>query len=142
MIPLPRWMRDAFKNSVCPYCEAPCERRGVFGIGVREQQRKKKGLIFTFFFEYRCHECEKESIFPGFDTSFDSFIGDCIDISEMPFDESEKKVKQKPPEGMTDGEVADGKKMLNDCETFIEFLDRMGITEQYNLPEEEDENNQ
>lgn len=134
-------MREAFKNSVCPHCDAPCIKRGVFGIGVREQQRKKRGTVFTFFFEYHCHNCDKQSVFPGFDTSFDDFIGDCIDISEMSFDEEKKPAIKKEPEGMTDKEVADGKKLLNDCETFQEFLDRMGISEQYNAEEEEEDEN-
>lgn len=139
MIPLPRWMREAFKHSICPYCDSACKKTGVFGIGIRENANNTEQNRFTFFFEYHCHKCEKNSIFPGSETSFDEFIGDCIDIAEMPFEEQSKEKKKVKAEGMTDKEVADAKKLLNECSTFDEFLYRTGISEQFNIEDKKDE---
>lgn len=129
MIPLPSWMKDGFKNSACPYCHAPCKASGVYGVGIREENTPQ-GTIKTFCYEYKCVDCNKRSVFTGFPTSYEEYISDLIEIAEVSGEDPKEEMRNEKSE-MTDKEVKQLYKMMNDTEYYEDFLDKLGILDQY-----------
>lgn len=135
MIPLPKWMKDFFINSVCPFCKKSCKRKGVYGLGVREEEHNKKGHTKIFCYEYKCPYCNNRSVFTGFPTSFEDFIADMIDIADIPIMMDDPEVESpnttSKTGGMSDQEIENAKKMISDSHFFDDLLGKLGIKDQY-----------
>ena len=152
MIPLPKWIKEFFDKSLCPYCKKSLKSEGVCGIGIREEKSENKS-IHSFFYQYKCSNCSNWSVFTGFPTTYEDFIADIIEVAKLPMPtmddirELEKEMEGiegtegNPPNihrkksGMTDQEVRDFKKMIDDNEY---FLAELGFN--MDLEEEQDEN--
>jgi hypothetical protein len=38
MIPLPKWIKEIFDKGSCPHCKKNLQKKGVFGVGIREEK--------------------------------------------------------------------------------------------------------
>lgn len=145
MIPLPKWMKDGFRKSSCPHCKKTCKKRGVYGVGIREEVGKNDEVVKSFCYEYRCPFCDKRTVFTGFPSSYEDFVNDLIEIAQIPIIEEE--AVEAPPEtkagGMSDKEVEEGKKIIEETDYFEDLLSKLGILDQYpELKDKPDETNE
>ena len=144
MIPLPKWIRDGFRGSRCPHCNKVCKKKGVYGIGIREENDKDGNNFRSFCYEYKCPFCEKRSVFAGFPTSYEDFINDVMEIADLePEDEEGPHQTLVEPKsvGMSDQEVNEGKRIVSSTDYFEDLLSKLGILDQYrDLPNEKNEN--
>jgi hypothetical protein len=151
MIPLPKWIKEIFDKGSCPHCKKNLQKKGVFGVGIREEKVKKK-KSYSFCYEYTCPSCSERTVFTGFPVTFEDFIGDLIDISEI-FPETSGKMEElteadyegmeegfgddteeptaippkKKPTGMTDKEAKEGMKLIQETKYYEDLLDKLGI---------------
>jgi hypothetical protein len=147
MINLPKWVHRIFEESYCPNCDKKGDKRtkltrqGVCAIGLREEKSKKtKKQRLSFFFQWKCPVCKKESIFSGFQTNIHDFIGDMIEISNSPSQDaiteySKSSGEMTPPEdvkteGISDAEVNEIKELMENTQFFEDLLDKIGITKE------------
>lgn len=152
MIPLPKWVLDVLNQSFCPNekCNKPLTKRGVVGIGIREEVVKRRKMQ-SFCYEYDCPYCKQKTAFTGFPTTFNDFILDLIDLSEsfpekdMPefvgevmdgpkdmdddsdYDETPKHRWPPKKSRITEKEMKECIKFLNETEFYDDFLEKLGI---------------
>lgn len=135
---LPKWMRDEFEKNVCPYCKEMLQEKNVKSHGIREERSKtKKKLRIVHFYDYKCTKCKNTCTF-SFPTTFREFIQDMMELASyvMPpqlTDGTEPEMDDSFPEpeprksGITDEEVAEAKKVLDECEDLKDFFGKLGI---------------
>ena len=147
---IPEWMIGEFEKGQCPYCKKSLSEKGVQTHGIREEMSKsKKKVRYSHFYDYKCPKCKNRSVF-SFPTTLKEFINDMIDLANqaMPTqlsDGSMPEVDDQPDvnsrkSGITDEEVDDVKKSLNESEDLKDFFRKIGIDMKVTKSEKDDEN--
>ena len=137
MMELPGWLNEFRDRSRCPNCSHKLSKKGVFGLGIREEIHKGK-KVTSFCFEYLCPSCDNRSVFTGFPITFEQFIESIADLAK-PVDniesyetdsediQEEVKPQKKKKAGITDNEMKKFSKELKDIQSHEEFLEKLGI---------------
>lgn len=139
---LPEWMRGQFEKGECPYCKKPLTEKGVQTHGIKEETAKtKKKIRYIHFYDYKCTKCKNLFVF-SFPTTFRDFIEDMMELSGIKeinseIDDSDFYIPQKKKSGITDEEVSEAKKILDESEDLKEFFGKIGIP--MNKPKDKDE---
>jgi hypothetical protein len=128
MFKLPKWVADTFDQSSCPFaeCKKKLESQGVAAVGIREElEPGTKKLILSFFYEYKCPHCSNRSVFTGFPTSLEDFIGDMIEIANLPTD---KLVNESQPKSkISPSEIKEARRFIRKVKDFKDFMKFFGI---------------
>lgn len=146
MIHLPNWLKEAFTKQACYKCKAALDKKGVTAIGISEEkQKKQKKATLSIFYEYHCPHCKSRATFTGFQTDWDDFISDMVDVArasnspetpdELPQAEADDEVAEAPAEtapktkrkGMSNVEIQDVMKDLNESADLKDFFTKLGI---------------
>lgn len=128
---LPKWLDDAFAQSFCisEKCERKLHRKGVIGVGIREEaQAGSDETILSFCYEYRCPYCGNRSVFSGFPTTIEDFVADMMEIGGFPIDEVDEPPKKSK---ISNSEVSEAKRIINNSKNFEELMEKMGINREY-----------
>lgn len=132
MLKLPRWVQEVFDQSACPFrdCRKKLENQGVIAVGAREEKHPEtKQELLSFFYEYKCPHCRNRSVFTGFPTTLEDFIGDMIEISNST-DFAEQKVMYPDRRSkISTSEVKDALKFMRQSNDFKDFMHFFGIDE-------------
>ncbi len=137
---LPEWMKDEFEKGECPYCESSLSEKGVQSHGIKEERSKtKKKIRYVHFYDYKCQKCKDTAVF-SFPTTFKEFITDMIELSNMDMppqlhdgettetdvDSDDIPVPNKKS-GISDDEVSEVKKTLEESDGLKDFFGKIGI---------------
>lgn len=146
---IPEWMSGEFEKGQCPYCKKTLSDKGVQTHGIREELSKsKKKVRYSHFYDYKCPKCKNRSVF-SFPTTFKEFINDMVNLANqsMPTqlsDGTRAEVDDQPSterkSGITDEEVEEVKKSLDESEDLKEFFRKIGIDMKEPKSEKDDEN--
>lgn len=140
MIPLPRWAMSVLIDRCCPYCGATRNPAYVTGVGVRDISNEfsktvQKGNI-ALAFEYNCNFCNttyQVTVDPK-DTqvSAEDILNDILMAVEIYLG---RKVKTTTPKmsktGITNKEIRDLKRILSESKTWNDFLNNIGISNDF-----------
>lgn len=156
MIHLPKWLKEAFSKQACYKCLESLDKKGVIAIGIAEEKNKKlKKPYLALFYEYKCPHCKSRSTFTGFQTDWDDFLADVVDIArastptppedlpqaeaDTPPEAEEAKAAPKPKKnkGMSNTEIQDVLKDLNESADLKDFFIKMGIVLETKRTDEE-----
>lgn len=134
MMELPGWLHEFREKAHCPNCSNKLSKKGVFGIGIREEIIRNK-KITSFCFEYLCPSCKNRTVFTGFPLTMEQFaesVGELIMSSQNAeseaSDEQETlKPKSKRKTTISDSEIKKFSKTLQKMQSHEEFLEKLGI---------------
>jgi ribosomal protein S27E len=143
---LPEWMRGQFEKGECPYCKKPLTEKGVQTHGIKEESAKsKKKTRYIHFYDYKCLKCKNRFVF-SFPTTFREFIGDMMELAGLSndgdtgeIDESDFYLPQKKKSGITDDEVSEVKRILDESDDLKDFFGKIGIP--MNKPKDQPDEN-
>lgn len=128
MIILPHWAVPFLNNQDCPHCKSKTEVAGVIGIGVRQKDYKvsspSKG-DFVMTFEYVCASCSKKSLWIADPNEQKLDLTAILEqiISAQGLHSGKNISKSK----ISDKEINDLKKALNNSKTYEDILRYLGI---------------
>ncbi|NJL70520.1 MAG: hypothetical protein HC888_02330 [Candidatus Competibacteraceae bacterium] len=123
---------------VCPECAHRFDPRGILACGVRQSYRDESMQVI--FIEYQCPKCKKTTTleFPN-NTTIEEFAMMVIDdledqaINEIrrseakpKFHKDGKKARPKSKSRITKAEQKEVVDLMEECESFYEFLRRIG----------------
>lgn len=152
MFEVPNWLQRKFKDErfSCPSCGVIFNASGVISVGIRNVDHKKGGNRTMLWVEYLCKKCGQKvgyeicdmslqklsdcilsediaSSIDAFDAIDESILEEC-DSKQQKFNKPKKSQKKKTivKSRITQTEVKQMKKILNESETFDQFLDMIG----------------
>ena len=141
MFEIPNWLQKIFKEEKfsCPSCGIRFNISGVVSIGIKNVDHKKKGGRTMLWVEYLCKECGQRVGYEIQDMDLrelsDSILAEDMQASatesiSSPKTNKFKKSKNKVKSKITQVEVKQMKKFLDESKTFDEFLDMIGSNDE------------
>lgn len=149
---IPNWLSEIVKNFQCPVCKVKMSEDCVSSFGWRDNEKDPEK---DFFIDYLCKSCEKKIVIPLGSMDLENFsmqvmeevmdgeIDEELDQEEIDkYDSGEpesykksdpnaKKAKKRLPKSkINDDEVLKFVDRMNSCESFDDFLNMIGLTEE------------
>lgn len=131
MLSLPEWAKPFLHNQNCPYCDSKTEAKGVIGFGVRQKDFTKDipeagDVLLTF--DYHCANCDQRSTWtasPADEANFGP-----VDIVKQLLKAAKGiKLSKESISKISNEEVDNLLQIMNEAESFEEFLRYLGIDE-------------
>lgn len=130
MLKLPQWIQNIFDQSTCPFadCKKKLDKNGVVAVGIREEpDAETKKMTLSFFYEYKCNSCHNRSVFTGFPTTFEDYIGDMIEISNLPMEDPNQEERAHRRSKISAAEIKAARKFIRKVRDYKDFMKFFGI---------------
>ena len=147
MIDLPQWLEDRIEEMECPNCSKNIQLKSIVGVGIKEYEvdkgkgKKKKNRTSYLVIEHTCSYCHKTYGFDIATCDVKEFVFDMIerygliDIDEHDCTKTvdakrQKKKTRTKKSGISQSEVDSFTRMMKDCKSWADILQRVGISKE------------
>ena len=137
MLEFPKWFDNVVHMLDCPHCHKDLKKEHVMAEGIRKSLASKGET--AFFIEYRCPDCDSVTTMELTPMTLSDFVMEMLDkFTADDYDGGDGEVEEKVVEKkkktrkskITVKEITEAKKRFNDCETWDDVMESVGITEE------------